>query len=226
MRLRGGVGRDGWRGGRDGRRRERRDGRHDGRRGVRRGGRGPGRLLARLAVRVLLVAAVGVLLLRWAYPLPYRDVVVTHADSRGLDAALVAAVIRVESGFNPMAVSPRGARGLMQVMPATGEWVATQLGMTGFEPGDLHDVDTNIAIGTWYLADLLRTFDDDLVLALAAYNGGRGNVSRWIQDRPGASLRDGSLDQRLAEIPFPETRRFVRRVLDGYRFYQLLYPSL
>src|SRR5690606_25600418 len=86
--------------------------------------------------------------------------------------------------------------------------------------------ETNIEIGTWYLADLLRTFDGDLVLALAAYNGGRGNVSRWLEDQTQAAVRVGSLDQRLAAIPFAETRRFVRRVLDGYRVYRLLYPSL
>jgi len=93
-------------------------------------------------------------------------------------------------------------------------------------PDHLHDPETNIAMGTWYLADLMRTFDGDLVLALAAYNAGRGNVSHWISERPGAAARDRSLDSRLAEIPFPETRRFVRRVLDGQRVYDLLYPSL
>lgn len=182
--------------------------------------------MIRFLVRLLVVALVAVALLRWAYPLHYRDAIAAHAAGAGLDPALVAAVIRVESGFDPQAVSPRGARGLMQVMPATGEWVASQIGVTGFEVADLHDPETNIEIGTWYLADLLRTFDGDLVLALAAYNGGRGNVSRWLEDQTQAAVREGSLDQRLAAIPFAETRRFVRRVLDGYRVYRLLYPSL
>lgn len=184
------------------------------------------RFVVRWMVRLLLAAAVALVLLRWAYPLDYRDLIVVHANRSGLDPALVAAVIRVESAFDHQAVSPRGALGLMQVMPATGEWVAAQMGMAGFSPADLHDPETNIAIGTWYLADLLRAFDGDLVLALAAYNGGRGNVGRWIEDRPGTAARDNFLDERLAEIPFPETRRFVRRVLDGYRVYSLLYPSL
>ncbi|REJ38343.1 MAG: lytic transglycosylase [Bacillota bacterium] len=190
-------------------------------------GRGPKRRrLFGLALRLLVAAAVAVSLLRWAYPLDYRDVIVANARRHGLDPALVASVIRVESGFNPEAVSPRGALGLMQVMPATGQWVAGQMGMEGFMPDHLHDPETNIAMGTWYLADLMRTFDGDLVLALAAYNAGRGNVSRWISERPGAAARDRSLDSRLAGIPSPATPRFVRRVLDGQRVYDLLYPSL
>ena len=167
-----------------------------------------------------LVAVTAFLLLRLAYPWPYRDLVVESARRHDLDPRLVAAVVRVESRFDPRAESRKGALGLMQIMPETGAWVAGRIGLTEFEPEDLLDPATNLRIGTWYLQDLLRTFDGDLVLALAAYNGGRGNVRRWIEGRD----LGGGVESRLAHIAYPETRRFVRRVLHGYRMYRLLYP--
>ncbi|MGE5491425.1 MAG: lytic transglycosylase domain-containing protein [Actinomycetota bacterium] len=113
-----------------------------------------------------------------------------HARARGLDPALVDAVVRAESAYQPRAVSPKGAVGLMQVMPDTGR---------RFGISDLADPDGNLRAGTAYLSYLLDLFDD-LSLALAAYNAGEGAV-----------LRHGN---RIP--PYPETRAYVRGVLEAY----------
>lgn len=152
---------------------------------------------------------------RQFYPFPYRPLIRTEARADRVDPRLVAAVIKVESGFNPWAVSQKGAVGLMQVMPATAAWIARVNGWR-LNPGSLADPATNIRLGTWYLGYLFRQFHD-LNLVLAAYNGGRTNVLRW---RAGRSLGTG---RDISRIPFPETRRFVRKVLLAYRFYRWLY---
>ena len=179
------------------------------------------RLIIALGAVVLLLAAP--LLLRLIYPLHYADEIRTYAHAHGMDPHLIAAVIRVESRFEPRSQSAKGARGLMQIMPETGAWVASQLGLEDFTPDDLYDPDINIRIGTWYLADLRETFAGDVVLMLAAYNGGRTNVRRWLEQH---DLAAGDLADRLERIPFTETRRFVERVLLAYRMYRLLYPQL
>lgn len=122
--------------------------------------------------------------------IPYGRTIGRVAQRQGLDGLLVASVIEAESGFNPFALSPRGAQGLMQVMPS----------VPGY-PGELEvfEPQTNIDLGTRYLRHLLRRFDGDLVLALAAYNAGPGAVERF-QDVP----------------PYRETRHYVSRVLSLY----------
>lgn len=172
---------------------------------------------------VLFLAAVIVIFagVRFAYPLKYRDMVELRARSTGLDPALVAAVIKAESGYDPDAVSPRGAMGLMQIMPDTAQWIAGQVPVENYELSRLTDPDFNVAMGTWYLADLMAEFDGDLVLSLAAYNGGRGNVGRWVGE--GRLAPDESLSRRLESIPFPETRAYVAKVLRYRSIYKLLY---
>ncbi len=127
-------------------------------------------------------------------------------------------MIHTESGFRENAVSARGARGLMQVMPSTAEWVAGRIGYPSFSVEMLFDPRYNIEIGTWYLADLIRQFEGSAVVALAAYNGGRGEVDRWLRQ----GIWDGA-EANLAQIPFTETRAFVIRVLKTYRRYNQLY---
>lgn len=152
------------------------------------------------------------------YPFPYREAIIRHASAYGLDPYLVAALIKTESNFNPRATSPRGARGLMQIMPETGSWVALQLGLTQYHPDLLYEPEFNLAVGTWYLADLYRSFGQDTILVLAAYNGGRGNVIKWLEERKWTGEKS-----RLDQIPFAETRQFIRKVLWHYRVYRYLY---
>lgn len=159
------------------------------------------------------------LIYRW-YPLTYQPIIFQQAREHGLDPYLVAAVIRAESRFRPRAISPQGARGLMQIMPETGKWVADQMNLP-FQPDQLYDPEYNIRIGSWYLSNLVKEFGGDPVLALAAYNGGRTNVQKWLRERQWTGEHH-TLDQ----IPFQETRYYVAAVLRDYQRYLWLYGQL
>lgn len=158
--------------------------------------------------------------LRLFYPLRYQEPVLRYAALHRLDPLLLMAVIKVESRFDPRARSHRGAIGLMQLMPETARWAAEQMRLPSFSVEHLEDPEVNVRIGAWYLALLRNQFGGDLVLALAAYNGGEGNVRRWLQERRWS----GELET-LDDIPFPETREYVRRVLVNYEWYRRLYGS-
>ena len=166
------------------------------------------------------IVAVAPTLWRFVYPLPYAEVIERHALANQLDPLLVAAIIRVESGFNTRATSPKDARGLMQILPSTGAWAASQMGLTGFTGEGLYEPEQNIAIGTWYLQNLLQQFEGKTTIALAAYNGGRGNVKSWLEE-----CRWSGEETELSQIPFPETRNYVFKVLRNYDIYQELYRS-
>lgn len=152
------------------------------------------------------------------YPLHHWHTLSAQALDYGLDPLLVAAVIRVESAWDPEAVSAPGARGLMQVMPPTAAEVAQQLGLNEFHVDELFHPDMNIHIGTYYLAALRQQFAGRETAMLAAYNGGARHVHDWLD-----SGRWNGEQSGLQAIPFPETREYVRRVLRDYRLYELLY---
>jgi soluble lytic murein transglycosylase len=148
--------------------------------------------MTRLAA-LLLVVAIGIgagatvvmteptWYLRMRYPLRYADIVRGHADNYRLEPELLAAVIYTESKFDPDAESPSGAIGLMQLLPETAAGIAERTGGSRFETADLYDPELNVRYGSWYLRHLLDKYDGDLRKALAAYNGGQGNVDRGIQ---------------------------------------------
>ncbi len=106
----------------------------------------------------------------------------------------------------------------MQIMPSTGAWVAEQIGMTDYKPEFLYDSRVNIQIGTWYLSSLQREFSGDINLVIAAYNGGRGRVNDWLRE----GIWDGQ-EKNIYQIPFPETRDFVKKVLFTYQRYNSIY---
>ncbi len=157
---------------------------------------------------------------RAVYPLHYKEDVYEAAERYDLDPYLIFSIIRVESKFNPEAVSSRGALGLMQVMPTTGAWAATNVSQQPFYPGDLKDPNTNIHIGSWYLDYLITEFDGNKVAALASYNAGQGNVRKWIN----GSQWDGSLET-VEDIPFSETKQYVEKVLLTYQRYTDIYSK-
>lgn len=157
---------------------------------------------------------------RFFYPFPYQDIVRREALANGIDPYLVAALIHTESKFSAGAESGRGARGIMQIMPETGKWAAGQMGMSGFDEDLLYDPETNVKIGSWYLADLHREFNGNRNIALAAYNAGRGNVRQWLE----RGLWDGEL-ATVERIPFAETRKYVVTVLKSYKKYKFLYSD-
>ncbi|MBP2627387.1 MAG: Lytic transglycosylase catalytic [Firmicutes bacterium] len=155
---------------------------------------------------------------KYLYPFPYSEIVYQHALEKELDPFLVAGVIRTESKFNTQARSPKGALGLMQMMPETAKWVAEQMDDYDFDISQLENPEVNIRMGTWYLSSLKKEFKGNEVLILAAYNGGRGNVKQWM----GRYDWTISFDD-VEKIPFPETRAYVDRVLYSKKRYQELY---
>lgn len=148
-----------------------------------------------------------------AYPRGYWDLVQQTAGRVNIDPYLVLAVMREESRLRPDAVSPAGAMGLMQLLPAT----ASGLAGVPLTPLDLMTPDRSIRYGAAYLAGMLRQFDGDVVLALAAYNAGPGAARRFAQ------LPRTDPEVFLESIPFAETRAYVQRVLQTYGIYRWLY---
>ena len=157
---------------------------------------------------------------RHLYPFPYKEIIIAEAAKYELDPLLVISIIRIESNYNYTAESEKGARGLMQIMPETGFWVAEKLDLEDFTDESFYDPKVNISLGVWYINDLLRLYDQNLYLALAAYNGGRGRVNKWLE----SGIWDGSRES-LGNIPFTETRNFVLKVEKAYDQYRQLYPD-
>jgi soluble lytic murein transglycosylase len=153
-----------------------------------------------------------------AYPAGYWPAIRELTNAHGPDPHLVAAVIREESEYNPVAVSPAGAVGLMQVMPQTGRTIAGRLGLEGFDREHLFEPCSNIRMGSWYLRHLAEKFDNNLVHMLAAYNAGPEVVSKWVQRFSG-----GDQDEFIESIPYTETRQYVKKVLRSYREYKRIY---
>ena len=139
-------------------------------------------------------------------PLEHEDIIRQQAAEKGLDPALIAAVIYEESRFRDQ-TSHAGARGLMQITPDTARFIARDSGGTAFVQEDLATPQVNISYGAYYLRYLLRRYDGDERLAVAAYNAGETNVNRWIERVGGVEGFDLSED-----IPFPETRHYVHNV--------------
>jgi len=152
------------------------------------------------------------------YPFSYRQEICYYSNRYQLDPSLVAAVIKVESGFQPEALSPKGARGLMQIMPSTAEWIAEMKGIETHCVDMLYNPSYNLHLGTWYLSYLLERFDYDLPKALAAYNGGQGQVKKWIEE----DVWDGN-QHTVKNIPFKETREYVRKVQWAHYRYEQIY---
>jgi soluble lytic murein transglycosylase len=153
-------------------------------------------------------------------PLRHEDIIRQQAHDKGLDPALVAAVIYAESHFRDGQISQAGALGLMQLTPATARYIARKSGGTAFVVGDLATPQVNIAYGSYYLRYLLSRYDGNEAFALAAYNAGEGNVDRW---RAAARAQGRSLS--VDAIPYAETRAYVRRVQEAKRDYASSYAS-
>ncbi len=147
------------------------------------------------------------------YPTPYRDYLQKASKARDIDEAWVYGIIRQESRFMHYAKSSVGAGGLMQVMPATAKWIAKKLGWSTYNDGMLHDIDTNVNLGTYYMRYTLDTFDGQEAMATAAYNAGPGRARRWAADMP----LEGAIYAET--IPFSETRNYVKKVLANAHMY-------
>ena len=153
-------------------------------------------------------------------PLRHDDIIRQQAADKNVDAALIAAVIYTESRFRDQ-TSHAGAKGLMQLMPETADYIAHKSGGTRFKRADLATPQINIAYGTWYLRYLLDKYDGNTILTLAAYNGGEGKVVEW---RRNAAAR-GEKFRVASHVPFKETREYVHRVLKARADYRKNYAS-
>jgi soluble lytic murein transglycosylase len=186
------------------------------------------RRLFLLASVAALAAIVAMVVSPWAdkavhelaLPLRHEDIIRQQAHDKGLDPALIAGVIYVESHFVDQ-TSHAGATGLMQLMPQTADYIARKSGGTRFVQGDLATPQVNISYGSWYLRYLLRKYDGNEPVALAAYNAGEGKVDEWWRE---AAARGEAFDV-ARHIPFPETRTYVQRVLKAQAQYRRQYPA-
>ncbi len=154
---------------------------------------------------------------RYAYPKPFGLEVSKAATGHSVDPLLIYAVMRTESLFRPDAVSPVGAQGLMQVMPATAAWIARQI-----EGGRTHwrnrrTPSSNLWLGAWYLGSLLSQYSGQMVYAFGAYNAGPTAMNRWRLRLDGLDL-----DEFVEAVPYRETRRYLRSTTRNYFVYQTL----
>lgn len=165
------------------------------------------RLFVLLAVALTVLCVVATIILGANnYTLKYKNEIVAISRQNQLNPSLVAAIIYAESGFNKNAKSQKGAVGLMQIMPQTAQWIATDIGVENF---DLQDPQTNISFGCFYLQYLFSKFDTEIEV-LCAYNAGESNVREW-------KTAGGEITEK--NIPFPETKSYVKKVLEAKKYY-------
>jgi soluble lytic murein transglycosylase len=155
-----------------------------------------------------------------AWPTAYDATVERAARAHGVEPALVYAIMREESGYQPDAVSVVGARGLTQIMPDTGRRLARDLGAAAFDPAELFVPERNLELGAFYLSQLVDRFDGRLSAAIASYNAGPEAVARWLAADAGRED-----DEWVESIPYDQTRSYVKRVLRSVHVYRALYGS-
>lgn len=172
-----------------------------------------------MAVLLIYMAMLSIpSLLKLLYPLEYKEVIIKYGQLHKIDPPLLAALIKTESNFEPYAESSKGAKGLMQITPSTGEWIASITSMKDFDERMLFDPETNIKLGSWYIEHLSDYYGGSFELVFAAYNGGRGNVDRWLKDK---NLSSNGIT--LDTIPFSETKNYIKKLRKNYSVYKLIY---
>lgn len=175
-------------------------------------------------LKVVLILAVITIILSFGFlhmrnkflPRQYNQYIEQYSKEYNINPNLVRAVIKVESNYNPMAVSNAGAYGLMQITKETGYFIASNIGDGDFNQAMLYQPQVNIKFACWYLSNLKKEFHNENDV-IAAYNAGRGNVSQWLNN-PDYS-KNG---QTLSDIPFSETSKYVKNV----NMYEKLYTKL
>lgn len=179
------------------------------------------RILITLLITAVLIVVIinsATWIMKALFPIYHRDLILKYSEEYQVDPYLITAIIRAESKFYHRAQSHKDARGLMQISPITGMWAADVLDIEDYGPEKLFKPEINIMIGCWYVHILEKEFRGDLRNMIAAYNGGSGNVNKWLSDA--RYSKDG---RKLDYIPFGETRKYVERVINNYRVYSNLY---
>lgn len=155
-----------------------------------------------------------------AYPMAFPTSVATWAETYDVDPYLILAVVREESNYLPTAVSTSNAGGLMQLLPSTAKWIAESKCKLAYTADLVFDPDANVRMGTWYLSYLTGYYKGDVVRAVAAYNGGNGNVDRWTEAAKATTRAD--VPGALVSV---ETREYATKVLNSWLMYRALYSS-
>ncbi|MGL5244440.1 MAG: lytic transglycosylase domain-containing protein [Sarcina sp.] len=181
------------------------------------------KLLTRILILIItiymIIYGATITLKEVVFPLKYETYIEKYSKQYKLDPLFVLSVIKAESNFNSDAQSRKDAMGLMQITKSTGTWIAEKQGIENFDTKLLLEPEISIKFGTWYLNNLYEQFGDwDLVIA--AYNAGRGNVEKWLDDYQYS--RDG---ENLNYIPFKETDKYVKKVNTYYNIYKSLYKD-
>lgn len=177
-----------------------------------------------IIIAILLILAIEKIfnikqiILKKIYPKMYSEYVEKYAKEFNVDPLLIFSIIKAESNFNEKAHSSSGAKGLMQLMEATALEIANKINEPLIEQDSLLEPEKNIMIGTKYYAELLKSYDGNMLLALTAYNAGMGNVNEWIQN--GIIRQDGS---DIENIPYKETNMYVRKIINNYKMYKTIY---
>lgn len=186
--------------------------------------RRPLAILLILAISIVVglsVDAIWKILDRSTYPQEYSEIVSKYAAEYNIPEDVIYATIKVESNFDPEAISVAGARGLMQMLPSTFEWLTGEEHLSEhLTPNLLFDPEVNIRYGTYYLKYLYTKFDHNWNTACAAYNGGEGNVAKWLSD---AKYSDG--EGNITDFPkeFGETKNYVKKIRHSRDMYLKLY---
>ncbi len=160
--------------------------------------------LLNIAIVIAFIIAIN-LTIKTYFPLKDYDIISSYADANGLKRETVCAIINVESGFNPNAVSNKGASGYMQLMEQTANWGIETLGIEDKTYDDIFEPELNIAIGTWYFSNLCRQFGSEN-LAIISYNAGSGNVTKWLK------TYNFNEEETLKNIPFKETKNYYFKI--------------
>ncbi len=174
------------------------------------------KIVAVLLVTVFLLFAF-LFALKAEYPVKYEVCVTKYAKEFGTDENLIYAIIKAESKFKEDAISSKNAVGLMQITEPTAAWIAEKLNMDTFSPEMLKIPEVNIRMGAFYISYLLDMYQGDKKCALSAYNAGHRNVDTWLLNKDYS--KDG---KTLSVIPFPETERYVNKVICGEKIYGYL----
>jgi len=151
------------------------------------------------------------------YPLYYEDAIRERALEYKIDPLLVLAMIREESRFNSWDESVAGARGLMQIIFSTGEWIAQKINLEEFNDEMLFDPEINIDLGCWYINYLEERFSNDSILVISGYNAGPGTTSKWLKQYDRSDL-----DNFVENVPYSETREHIKKVIKSYHMYKRL----
>ncbi len=171
--------------------------------------------LFKIIIFILAIIFIFKSIINYIFPIKYESILEKYIQKYDLEKELVFAVINTESRFDKNAVSNKGAIGIMQIMPDTGQWLSEKMGFEEFKPSDLYNIEKNVDIGCFYLSYLIDKFKDEK-LALCAYNAGATNVYRWLDNE------EYSLNGNIHTIPFKETEKYIKKI----NFYKKVYKIL